>query len=161
SACECERTSGMMLGPVLNLVNGPIVGEAINDPNNRLAKLVTTEKDNAKVIEELFMAILNRPPSQEEIQKGIKAIEDTQGEFDRLVEENAVHQQALAAYEKQVPAKQAEWEAKLKDTTAWTVLDAEAKPLGKTIFKKQKDGSILVSGENPFPVIYTVSAKSN
>src|SRR5262249_40984698 len=29
SACECERTSGMMLGPVLNLVNGPIVGEAI------------------------------------------------------------------------------------------------------------------------------------
>ncbi|HEV3238215.1 MAG TPA: DUF1553 domain-containing protein, partial [Gemmataceae bacterium] len=161
SACECERSSGMMLGPVLNLVNGPIVGEAINDPNNLLAKLVTTEKDDAKVIEELFMAILNRPATQEEIQKGIKAIEDTQAEYNRLIEESSVRQQTLAAYEKQIPAKQAEWEAKLKDTPVWTVLDAEAKPIGKTAFNKQKDGSILVTGENPSPIIYTVSAKTN
>ena len=29
----------MMLGPILSLVNGPIVGDALRDPNNRLAKL--------------------------------------------------------------------------------------------------------------------------
>src|SRR5207248_9025630 len=39
SVCECERSSTMMLGPVLNMVNGPVVGEAVKDPNNRIAKL--------------------------------------------------------------------------------------------------------------------------
>ena len=32
SACECERSGSMMLGPVLNLVNGPVVGEAHQGP---------------------------------------------------------------------------------------------------------------------------------
>ena len=36
SACECERSSGMMLGPVLKLVNGPTVADAIADPDNAL-----------------------------------------------------------------------------------------------------------------------------
>ena len=31
----------MMLGPVLNMVNGPVVADAIKDPNNRIAKLLT------------------------------------------------------------------------------------------------------------------------
>ena len=53
----------MMLGPVLNLVNGPVVGEAIKDPNNRIAKILATEKNDAKVIEELYLAILCRPPT--------------------------------------------------------------------------------------------------
>ena len=54
SACECERSSGMMLGPVLNLVNGPVLADAIKDPNNRLAKLAATEKDDKKLIQEHF-----------------------------------------------------------------------------------------------------------
>ena len=52
-----------MLGPVLNMVNGPVVGEAVKDPSNRIAKLLTTEKDNAKIIDELYLSILCRPPT--------------------------------------------------------------------------------------------------
>jgi hypothetical protein len=63
SACECERSGGMMLGPVLNLVNGPVLGEALKDPNNRLAKLAAAEKDDTKLIEELYLAILARRPT--------------------------------------------------------------------------------------------------
>ncbi len=37
-----------MLGPVLAMVNGPIVGDAIKDPNNRIDKLVLAEKDDAQ-----------------------------------------------------------------------------------------------------------------
>jgi hypothetical protein len=44
SACECERSNTMMLGPVLAMVNGPIVGDAIRDPNNHISKLVAAEK---------------------------------------------------------------------------------------------------------------------
>ena len=40
SACECERTSGLQLGPIMALVSGPTLADAIADPNNELAKLV-------------------------------------------------------------------------------------------------------------------------
>jgi hypothetical protein len=40
SSCECERGSGLNLGPILAMVNGPIVGEAIKDPNNRIIQLL-------------------------------------------------------------------------------------------------------------------------
>jgi hypothetical protein len=43
----------------------------------------------------------------------------------------------------------------------WTVLDpAEMKGNGEIVFTKQKDGSILVSGENPTPSIYTITANT-
>src|SRR5207244_11443186 len=74
SACECERSGSMMLGPVLNLVNGPIVADAIKDPQNRIAKIVTTQKDDARVIEELFLSILRRPPTPQESTAGNQAL---------------------------------------------------------------------------------------
>ena len=40
SACECERVTGLQLGPVMALISGPTVGKAISDPKNALAKLV-------------------------------------------------------------------------------------------------------------------------
>ena len=40
SACECERSSNLQLGPVMALVSGPTVGNAISDPENAVAKLV-------------------------------------------------------------------------------------------------------------------------
>ncbi|HEY1858988.1 MAG TPA: DUF1553 domain-containing protein, partial [Gemmataceae bacterium] len=162
SACECERTSGMMLGPVLNLVNGPIVGEAIRDHNNGLAKLVVTEKDDTKVIEGLFLSVLCRMPTQGEIAKGLQALKDGEEEFHRQVAESERYAHDLAEYEKQVPAKQAEWEKKLQDVPVWTVLDpAELKGSGKIVLTKEKDGMIFASGENPTPSVYTITANTN
>ncbi len=34
SACECERSTGLQLGPVMALVSGPTLGDAIADPAN-------------------------------------------------------------------------------------------------------------------------------
>ena len=56
SSCECERASDMSLGQSLNLVNGPTVAEAIRDPQNTIADLVSVEKDSKKVVEELFVS---------------------------------------------------------------------------------------------------------
>ena len=54
SSCECERSSGMMLGPVMTLVNGPTIADAIADPNNwRLRACPAAEKDDAKVVSEI------------------------------------------------------------------------------------------------------------
>ena len=40
-ACECERSSGMQLGPVLALVSGPTLADAVADPGNELGRLVS------------------------------------------------------------------------------------------------------------------------
>jgi hypothetical protein len=67
SACECERSSDIRMGSVMALLSGPTVSTAINGSTNALAKLVETEKDDRKLIEEVFMRVLNRPPTQSEV----------------------------------------------------------------------------------------------
>ena len=43
------------------LVSGPTLGDAIADPGNELTRLVAAQGDDSKLIDELFMRILNRP----------------------------------------------------------------------------------------------------
>ena len=49
------------------LISGPTVGDAISDPKNAIAKLTSEFKDDRKLVEEIFMRILNRPPTAKEI----------------------------------------------------------------------------------------------
>ena len=67
SACECERSSNLTLSHALNLINGTTLGEAVSSPNSRVAKLVETEKDNQKLVEEIYLSCLNRRPTAKEI----------------------------------------------------------------------------------------------
>ncbi|MFT5522576.1 MAG: WD40 repeat protein, partial [Pirellulaceae bacterium] len=61
SACECERATGLELGPVMALISGPTVGNAISDAGNELTKLVAAEKDDKILINEIFLRVINRP----------------------------------------------------------------------------------------------------
>jgi hypothetical protein len=161
SACECERSNGMMLGPVLALVNGPIVADALRDPTNRLAKLCATEKDDRKIVEDLFLAAFARLPTPKEMAAAVKELHGHRDEYERVVAEHNKAAGALAAYEATLPAKQAEWEKKLRTQVAWSVLDAASvKSAGGAKLAKQPDGSILASGKNPFPETYTVTAST-
>ena len=67
SACECERTSNVSLAHALNLINGSLIGGAVADASNRFSQLVSNEPDNRKIIEEVYYAILNRPPTEAEL----------------------------------------------------------------------------------------------
>jgi hypothetical protein len=66
SACECERAGGVALGPVMALASGPAVGDVLADPQSELAKLVASEPDDAKLVDEVFLRVLNRPSRPEE-----------------------------------------------------------------------------------------------
>lgn len=66
SACECERQGGLQLGPVMALISGPTVGDAIADPNNQLTQLVSKIADDKELINEIFLRILNRPAKDAE-----------------------------------------------------------------------------------------------
>jgi hypothetical protein len=160
SACECERSSGMMLGPVLNLVNGPVIADAIKDPANGITRLVATEKDDRRVVEELFLSILCRPPTAQEVAEGVKALRGDTDEYTRMFREHAAAEAALTAYDKGRPARQAKWE-KLSRQAVWTVLEPiSAKSKRGAVLKRQTDGSLLVSGKNSYPELYTVTAST-
>ncbi len=67
SACECERSSELQLGPVMALVSGPTVGLAIADANNDIHRIVSSMPDDAKLVEEIFLRTLSRLPSPDEV----------------------------------------------------------------------------------------------
>ncbi|MGE0538109.1 MAG: DUF1549 domain-containing protein [Pirellulales bacterium] len=76
SACECERSGGVVLGQALTLVNGPVIAEAIGDAHNRIARLVEQHSDDGQLVEELFLTILCRLPTATEREAGRKAISE-------------------------------------------------------------------------------------
>jgi len=49
------------------LINGTTLSEAVSSPSSRIAKLVESEKDDKKLIEEIYLACLNRFPTEKEI----------------------------------------------------------------------------------------------
>jgi len=68
TACECERTSNVSLAHALNLINGHLISDAVDSPENAITRLVARESDNQKVIEDLYYMTLNRPPTQAELE---------------------------------------------------------------------------------------------
>jgi len=139
SACECERTSGMQLGPVMALVSGPTVSDAIADPANELTKLAAAEPDDRKLVGEVFLRILNRPATEGEIDVALKTLvridEDNQMLAGRLAQREeevkpvraqqeqqreaaiAKANEELAAYEKELAPKLAQLEKEKAEKT--------------------------------------------
>lgn len=101
SVCECERSNDVNLGPVMALMSGPTVGDAISDPNNAIAKLTNEIKDDAKLVEEIFVRILNRRPTGKEINAALASMAGMDGEHKAL----AAEQQAKEAEQKPLIAK--------------------------------------------------------
>jgi WD40 repeat protein len=105
SACECERANDLQLGPIMALMSGPTVGDAISDNENVIAKLVKEMPDNAKLFDELSLRILNKPASTAEI----GAAESLLTQMDA---DHAELEKALAAYETKIAPVVAEQTAK-------------------------------------------------
>jgi hypothetical protein len=86
SACECERSSGLQLGPVMALVSGPTLADALADPENALTKLTATVNDDAKLVDDLFVRILNRPATPDEVVAARAAFQEVDEDHKRLAE---------------------------------------------------------------------------
>ncbi len=136
SACECERTSSLQLGPVMAMINGQTVADAIDDPKNAIAQLVAREKDDTKLVQDLFLRILNRPATPAEIQKSLATMRRIDQDHHKLAEAfkkreaywNSVRpklekerataiaqaKEQLATYEKELTPKLAERERQRK-----------------------------------------------
>ncbi len=159
SACECERSNNMMLGPILSLVNGPIVGDALRDPNNRLNKLAATHKDDRKYVEEIFLSILNRLPTAKEVELSLKAIKAGEADHATQVAEYQPKLKAFKDHETALDARQAAWETSLSTAPVWEAMPAsKASSVGKAKFNiNAMDHSVLVNGPNPEKDTFTVT----
>jgi hypothetical protein len=76
TACECERTSDLGLGSVMAILSGQTISEAINEPGNSLAKLAETERDDKKLINEVYLRVVNRPATDAEIKDVIPMLSE-------------------------------------------------------------------------------------
>lgn len=85
SACECERSAGVALGPVMALVSGPTLGNAISDPSNALSKLVTDIANDRDLMNAVFLRVLNRPGTDEEIDAVLAAMAAIEDDHEVLV----------------------------------------------------------------------------
>jgi hypothetical protein len=68
----------------MSLISGPTIADAIADAQNGLAKLLAAEKDDAKVVDELFMRILNRPARPEELKMALEQVKSINEDHARL-----------------------------------------------------------------------------
>lgn len=67
SACECERSNDVQLGPVMSLLGGPVVADAIADGGNAIAALAREEPDDRSLVEKIFLRVLGRPAQAGEV----------------------------------------------------------------------------------------------
>ncbi len=145
SSCECERTTGVMLAPVLNLVNGPTVAEAINQPGNRIERLVNKYKDDEELVRQLYLAIWSRLPTPEQLKVGVEAV---RGSYHAELQ---ARRKELARFEKeQLPKRFAAWLQRVQKQTTWTPVEVtEARSSGGAELKVSADGSVLATGKRP------------
>ncbi len=89
SVCECERSNEVNLGPVMALMSGPTVGDAISDEKNALAKLTAELKDDRQLVDAIFIRILNRHATDKEITAALESMQGLDAENKALA---ATHQ---------------------------------------------------------------------
>jgi WD40 repeat protein/mono/diheme cytochrome c family protein len=118
SACECERSSGLQLGPVMALISGPTIADAIGDPASELAKLVAAEPDDRQLIDEIFLRILNRPVIETEVEATLRSMQSIQEDHQKLLASLAEREATVAPIRAEQEKRREEAIAAAKGTIA-------------------------------------------
>jgi hypothetical protein len=74
--CDCERDGKPTIVQTLYLANHPAVHQKIADPKGRLAQVLKAVADDEKRVEELFLWVLSRLPTDEERRDCLKYVKD-------------------------------------------------------------------------------------
>ncbi len=89
SACECERINSLQLGPVMALISGSTLAEAIADPKNELAQLAQNQQDDQALVNEVFLRVLSRPATKAEIVASLELLRELPAEHAKLSDQLA------------------------------------------------------------------------
>lgn len=145
SACECERSSELQLGPVMALMNGATVSDAISDSENAIARLLSENDNNTDVINEIFLRILNRPARAAEVQATLDIGGGINAQHDALVEELADYEEQIAPeLERRVKAREDAIAAATADLASYR---NEIAPKEAELDRKQKEEVARLTAE--------------
>jgi hypothetical protein len=110
TVCACERSNESNLGMAIQFFNGPLIYNKLRDENNRFRLLAKAGKGDAEIIEQLYLAAVNRKPTDAEKNASLKhiATKDLQ-----IAAKNVELETQLATMNKQVSDLRASWQAKL------------------------------------------------
>jgi hypothetical protein len=75
SACECERTREPSVAQVLNLLNSPSIQAKLTHESGTIARLVREQKDDGKLVEELYLTFYSRFPTADEKATAVKHLQ--------------------------------------------------------------------------------------
>ncbi|MEM6692267.1 MAG: DUF1553 domain-containing protein, partial [Planctomycetota bacterium] len=119
SACECERLTDLQLGPVMALISGPTIGDAISDAENDLTSLVGKQEKDHDLVEEIFLRSLSRYPTEVELKvfdemRGSME-QDHENMLERLVAAEAEWSESFPSLEQKRLEKLEELKAQLAD----------------------------------------------
>jgi hypothetical protein len=79
SACECERVVEPSVAQVLHLLNSERVQQKLAHEDGLIARLCRRESDNARLVEELYLTIFSRYPSDGERQVAVAHLQRSAG----------------------------------------------------------------------------------
>ncbi|MCE9533371.1 MAG: DUF1553 domain-containing protein, partial [Planctomycetes bacterium] len=79
SACECERVAEPSLSQSLFLMNDPQLLSKIGNKGGVAGKLATDKRPPEEKVRELFLTVLSRPPTPEEMKKALDHIQSEKG----------------------------------------------------------------------------------
>jgi hypothetical protein len=66
TVCECERSDDATLGQSFELIGGRLIDTSLRESNNRLSRLLASNKPPEEMVTELYLAAYARFPSAEE-----------------------------------------------------------------------------------------------
>jgi WD40 repeat protein/mono/diheme cytochrome c family protein len=142
SACECERSSDLGLGSVMALLSGPTVSVAINEPTNALARLVESEKEDQKLVNEVFLRVLNRPATEPETKGVLALLSDVETNHFSITNELAALEVKMAP--KIVELRRQREEAIVKAKTELGTYDEMTKTLRVELEKRRQSEISLI-----------------
>lgn len=144
SACECERSQELQLGPVMALVSGPTVGIAISDPQCALPRLAQQEMTDEQLVQEIYMRVLSRPATDKEVHNVLQTagqIDVDHQSLEKLLSEREV------SWKEEYQRLEAERVAQFTETeTALTARQQEIAPERERL-AKERDVKIAAATE--------------
>ncbi len=142
SACECERSSGLQLGPVMALISGPTIGSAISDSNNELAKIIAANSTDEAVADEIFLRALSRTPTEDELRAFMAVTDQIREDHAEVSEQLRVAEADWVTRREQ--SEQQRMEALEKTTHAIAARTEEMKP-ERNKLEKEREAKIAAA----------------
>ncbi|GAB4146378.1 MAG: DUF1549 domain-containing protein [Planctomycetaceae bacterium] len=73
--CECERSAESTLPQTFQMVSGPLLNSLLTQPENRIGRILKSNKSNHDIVDDLYWTTLTRPPRSQELATCVSLLE--------------------------------------------------------------------------------------